>query len=85
MLRHAGHAWLCPVTPTVLQLLHPLVPGAPCSAQEAENATIPELIRLSLPDGHILLMAFTAGAAAALGQVRRGARRGRRGGLSGGQ
>lgn len=43
--------------------------------QEAENATIPELIRLSLPDGHILLMAFTAGAAAALGQVLQGAGR----------
>jgi len=37
--------------------------------QEAESATIPELIRLSLPDSHILLLAFTAGAAAALGQV----------------
>ncbi|PRW60050.1 ATP-binding cassette sub-family B member 9 [Chlorella sorokiniana] len=37
--------------------------------KEAESATIPELVRLSLPDSHILFLAFTAGAAAALGQA----------------
>lgn len=56
---------------TVVILIHP---------QEAENATIPELIRLSLPDSHILLLAFTAGAVAALGQV---GRVGSKGGLFG--
>lgn len=50
-------------------LLPPTHP--PTHPQEAENATIPELIRLSLPDSHILLLAFTAGAVAALGQVGR--------------
>ena len=38
--------------------------------QDKESATIPELILLSAPDAHILLLAFTAGAAAALGLVR---------------
>lgn len=56
----------------------PLCPGrlslraSPCAPlpQGKESATIPELILLSAPDAHILLLAFTAGAAAALGQVR---------------
>ncbi|EFN54348.1 hypothetical protein CHLNCDRAFT_36050 [Chlorella variabilis] len=39
------------------------------AAKEADSATIPELIKLSAPDTHILFMAFTAGAAAALGQA----------------
>lgn len=38
--------------------------------QEHESATIRELAGLAVPDGHLLLLAFTAGAAAALGQVR---------------
>ena len=37
--------------------------------QDTDNATIPELIKLSAPDSPILLLAFTAGAAAALGQA----------------
>lgn len=49
-----------------------LVFSASC-LQDKESATIPELILLSAPDAHILLLAFTAGAAAALGQVREAA------------
>ncbi|KAL4458512.1 hypothetical protein ABPG75_013377 [Micractinium tetrahymenae] len=37
--------------------------------EDKESATIPELILLSAPDAHILMLAFTAGAAAALGQA----------------
>ena len=37
--------------------------------RDKASATIPELIGLSAPDTHILMLAFTAGAAAALGLV----------------
>ncbi|PSC71292.1 ATP-binding cassette sub-family B member 9 [Micractinium conductrix] len=37
--------------------------------RDKASATIPELIGLSAPDTHILMLAFTAGAAAALGQA----------------
>lgn len=57
-----------------MQVLATCSPAAlaepPCTPQEGETAaTISELLRLSLPDGLILLLAFTAGAAAALGQA----------------
>lgn len=47
----------------------PLLGKAPAPDEDKESATIPELILLSAPDAHILLLAFTAGAAAALGQA----------------
>jgi hypothetical protein len=47
----------------------PLLGGKGKVAQETDSATIPALIKLSAPDSHILFLAFTAGAAAALGQA----------------
>ncbi len=47
-----------------------LVYGVPnCLLQGDHNATIMALVKLSAPDTPILLLAFTAGAAAALGQA----------------
>eukprot|EP00887_Chlorella_sp_A99_P006350 scaffold3.g6350.t1 len=44
-------------------------PGGGASKEEQESATIAALLRLAAPDTPILLLAFTAGAVAALGKI----------------